>query len=293
MAVVRPPPSGSPVECLLEAQPFPAGLEGSLHPGAPEARSGAKARLGRLCHTLESDVIPRLLQTHGESVVALPRPDLVEVAAFAAALLHGDEAEVAGTLALARSRAQSIAWIYLELLAPVARLLGEWWSEDRCDFASVTVALGRLQRVLHELSPEFGREVDVPPNGRRILLCQHPQEQHSFGLAMVAEFFRRAGWEVLGGVGGAVSDPSALVATEWFDAVGFSLGTEQRAAWAAERIAAVRRESRNRQVIVVVGGSLIVRESGWATKVGADLAGQDAAQTVSALEQLLFPVKIP
>ena len=292
MSVVLPS-SGSPMECLLEASPFPEGPLGSVYPDAAHARSGAKARLGHLCHTLESDVIPRLLQTHGEAGRQMPRPDMVEVAAFANALLHGDEAEVAGVLATARRRGQSIAWIYLELLAPVARVLGEWWSDDRCDFASVTVALGRLQRVLHELSPQFGREVEVPPNGRRILFSQHPDEQHSFGLAMVAEFFRRAGWEVLGGVGGAVPDPSALVASEWFDVVGFSLGTEQRAAWAAERIAAVRRESRNRQVSVVVGGSLIVREPGWATKVGADLAGQDAAQTVSALEQLLFPVKIP
>ena len=290
---VVPPQAGSPLECLLEASPFPAGPPGSAYLDAAQARSGAKARLGHLCHTLESDVIPRLLQTHGETGRAVPRPDMVEVAAFANALLHADEAEVAGALATARRRGQSIAWVYLELLAPVARLLGEWWSDDRCDFASVTVALGRLQRVLHELSPQFGREVEVPPNGRRVLFCQHPGEQHSFGLAMVAEFFRRGGWEVLGGVGGSVPDPSALVASEWFDVVGFSLGTEQRAAWAAERIAAVRRESRNRKVLIVVGGALVVREPAWAARLEADLAGQDAGRTLEQLERLLSGVKTP
>lgn len=288
---VIPPRAGSPMECLLELASRPPGNEGSVHADALHARSGAKARLGQLCQTLESDVIPRLLRSHGELDRTLPRPDPVEVAAFAQALLHGAEAEVAGALAQARRRGQSIAWIYLELLAPVARLLGEWWFDDRCDFASVTVALGRLQRLLHELSPQFGREVGVPPNGRRILLSQHPDEQHSFGLAMVAEFFRRAGWEVLGGVGGAAPEISPLVGSEWFDAVGFSLGTEQRAEWAAERIAAVRRESRNPQVQVVVGGALIVRDPSWAVRLGADLAGVDAGRVLGALEQLLSAVK--
>ncbi|MCK7500875.1 MAG: hypothetical protein MZW92_69870 [Comamonadaceae bacterium] len=58
---------------------------------------------------------------------------------------------------------------------------------------------------------------------------------------MVAEFFRRDGWEVVGGVGGAVDDPGRARAQEWVDVVGFS--HRQRTAagrGCAARIEAVR-----------------------------------------------------
>ena len=89
------------------------------------------------------------------------------------------------------------------------------WSEDECDFSTVTVALGRLQRLLRELSPAFGTEIEYPANGRRALFAQAPDEQHSFGLSMVAEFFRRQGWDVFGVVGCGIENPADRVRKEW------------------------------------------------------------------------------
>ena len=278
MPTGSPPRVTTPLECLLDSAAWPAGSAG---------QEDDRGRLGRLAHALESDVIPRLLRSHGADPALQPRPDVEEVASFAQALLDADEAEIAAALVPPRRRGHDMASVCLDLLAPAARLLGQWWSEDRCDFASVTVALGRLQRLLHELSPAFGREVKVPVGGRRILLSQHPDEQHSFGLVMVAEFFRRHGWDVLGGVGTAVREPARLAATEWFDAVGFSLGSEQRAEWARERIAEVRRDARNRRVVVLVGGPLIVGDPSWADRVGADVAGVDAMRALRLLEPLI------
>jgi MerR family transcriptional regulator, light-induced transcriptional regulator len=151
----------------------------------------------------------------------------------------------------------------------------------------VTICLGRLQRLLREWSPSFGTEVEHPANGRRILLAQHHEEHHSFGLSMVAEFFRCAGWEVLGGVGGAVPDPSAQVSREWFDAVGFSIGSETRIDWLKERIAQVRKVTRNRSVVVLVGGPLFVLQPAWAQSVGADASGHDGGQAPKLAEDLL------
>jgi methanogenic corrinoid protein MtbC1 len=202
-------------------------------------------------------------------------------------ILNASDAVVGANLTGWRSRGLSMTTIYLHLLAPAARQLGVLWSEDRCDFASVTVGLGRLQRLLRECSPEFGIEVEHPPNGRRILLAQPSDEQHSFGLSMVAEFFRRAGWEVLGGVGGAVHDPSAQVAREWFDAVGFSIGSESRIDWLKERIATVRSASRNRDLVVMVGGPLFTLNPGLAGVVGADVSGHDGGSAPEQAEGLL------
>jgi MerR family transcriptional regulator, light-induced transcriptional regulator len=260
---------------------------GSAWPTALAERSDAKARLAKLARALESDVIPRLVGAHGNEPRAAVHLEAREIEGFVALLRNGSDAELAAAVAATHRRGLSVEAIFLELFAPAARHLGELWVADRCDFSTVTISLGRLQRLLREWSPAFGTEVEHPANGRRILLAQHSDEQHSFGLSMVAEFFRRAGWEVLGGVGGAVPDPSAQVSREWFDAVGFSIGSETRIDWLKERIAQVRKVTRNRSVVVLVGGPLFVLQPAWAQSVGADASGHDGGQAPKLAEDLL------
>jgi MerR family transcriptional regulator, light-induced transcriptional regulator len=263
------------------------GSHGSAWPTALAERSDAKARLSRLAQALESDVIPRLVGVHGKQPRAAVHLEPREIEGFVGLLRNGTDAELAAAVAATNRRGLTVEAIFLELFAPAARHLGELWVADRCDFSTVTISLGRLQRLLREWSPAFGTEVEHPANGRRILLAQHSEEQHSFGLSMVAEFFRRAGWEVLGGVGGAVPDPSAQVSREWFDAVGFSIGSETRIDWLKERIAQVRKVTRNRSVVVLVGGPLFVLQPAWAQSVGADASGHDGGQAPKLAEDLL------
>jgi methanogenic corrinoid protein MtbC1 len=250
----------------------------------------AKERLARLARTLESDVIPRLVQLHrsGEAVEPVAAaPGVAEVERFVAYVAEGSEAQSAQVVDELRRRGMSIETVYLKLLAPAARRLGELWTEDRCDFSTVTVGLGRLQRLMRELSPAFGSEVEHPPNGRRVLLTQADDEQHSFGLCMVAEFFRRAGWEVQGGVAGSGIDAVASVRRDWYDAVGFSVGIETRLDWVAGRIAALRRASRNSGVVVLVGGPVFALHPDWHDRVGADVAVPDGSAAPSLAESLL------
>jgi MerR family transcriptional regulator, light-induced transcriptional regulator len=161
------------------------------------------------------------------------------------------------------------------------------WEEDECDFSTVTVALGRLQRLLRELSPAFGSEVEHPANGRRALFVQPRDEQHSFGLSMVAEFFRRDGWDVIGGVGGAVADPALIVRDEWVDVVGFSVGTDGRLPWLRETISAVRKASRNPALRVLVGGPPFAAHPEWADDTGADGTARDGKDAPNVAELLL------
>jgi MerR family transcriptional regulator, light-induced transcriptional regulator len=265
----------------------PAASVGSVWSSGPAERVDAKARLAKLAQALESDVIPRLVGAHHtqpRSAIALEER---EIEGFVALLRNGSDAEIGAAVSATHRRGFTVEALFLELFAPAARHLGELWVADRCDFSTVTICLGRLQRLLREWSPAFGTEVEHPANGRRILLAQHPDEQHSFGLSMVAEFFRRAGWEVLGGVGGAAPDPSAQVSREWFDAVGFSIGSQTRIDWLKERIAQVRKATRNRSVVVLVGGPLFVLQPAWAQSVGADASGHDGGAAPKLAEGLL------
>lgn len=284
-------PQGSLAHDCVDGPASWAGAQGDgAWPGMDPAMSAAKDRLFRLARAIESDVIPRLVQAHRatESLRPLaPKPTEADVQAFVADIVGDREEAVAASLDRMRQRGLPVEMLYLDLLAPAARLLGEMWNDDQCDFATVTVALGRLQCLLRELSPAFGTEVAHPPNGRRALFAQPRDEQHSFGLSMVAEFFRRDGWEVVGGVGGAVDDPGARTRQEWVDVVGFSIGSELRLEWLRSRIAVVRESSRNRNIVVLCGGPIFTLHPQWLTHVGADATALDGREAPNVADRLL------
>jgi methanogenic corrinoid protein MtbC1 len=286
---MRPRPSrrSIPSECQTASIPMTGLGSGSAWPTANAEREDAKVRLAKLARTLEADVIPRLVGAHRDPTVEMPHVEAREIEHFVGLLRDGSDLDLSAAVERWRQHGLAVDAIFLELFSPAARHLGDLWVADRCDFSTVTICLGRLQRLLREWSPAFGAEVDHPPNGRRVLLAQHPDEQHSFGLSMVAEFFLREGWEVLGGVGGAVPDPSAQVARDWFDAVGFSVGGETRTEWLRGRVAHVRAASRNRDIVILVGGPLAVLDTGIATAVGADGSGHEGGRAPQLAEELL------
>jgi methanogenic corrinoid protein MtbC1 len=259
----------------------------------------AKERLAHLARAIEADVIPRLVQAHRPPAAAAhsgpvgaAAPSAGEVAAFVALIVGDSEAGILAAVDANRRAGLSVEGLYLDLFAPAARLLGEMWSDDRCDFSTVTVALGRLQRLLRELSPSFGTEVEHPANGRRAMFAQPADEQHSFGLSMVAEFFRREGWDVFGVIGGVTDDPVARVRKEWADMVGFSIGSELRLDWLRGCIAEVRRMSRNPDVVVMVGGPIFALNPEWVALVGADGTACDAREATCIAGRLLMTKRV-
>ncbi len=281
--------------CALPPAAWPAGAQGSSWSNAEADTHDAKQRLARLARAIETDVIPRLVQAHrphpgqlGDAAIG-PAATVSEseVQSFVANVINDSEALIASTVSLLRERGVTVATLYLELLGPAARQLGMMWDEDLCDFSTVTVALGRLQRLMREWSPAFGAEVDHPPHGRRALFVQPGDEQHSFGLSMVAEFFRRDGWDVLGGVGGAVTDPSTKVRDEWVDIIGFSVGSDSRIPWLKETIRAARAAARNPNLVVLVGGPPFTLRPELADEVDADGTARDGREAPHLAERLM------
>jgi MerR family transcriptional regulator, light-induced transcriptional regulator len=266
-------------ECNPEPVAWPAGQAGPAGAGGaggPDTNlSAAKLRVASLARTIETEILPRLVKQHRPperepTQGAAAGVAAAEVQAMVHALVDDSEARVSALVQQLRGRGVSVATLFLDLLTPAARALGELWEEDRVDFATVTVGLGRLQVLLRQLSPDFGSEVEHPRHGRRVLLTQPDTEQHMFGLSMVAEFFRRDGWDVLGGVAGVGIDATAWVRRDWFDAVGFSIGSELSLPWLRDTIGQVRKVSRNRSLVVLVGGPIFSLHPAWAADVGAD-----------------------
>jgi methanogenic corrinoid protein MtbC1 len=120
-----------------------------------------------------------------------------------------------------------------------------------------------------------------------VLLAQMPGEQHGLGLAMVAHFFRRAGWCVQEERAASSADLIGIVHRNWFGLIGISVSCTDRLQQLAIDIRAIRRQSRNRDIGVLVGGPPFMSDPQLALLVGADATACDARQAVSQAQSLI------
>ena len=291
-SALEPSQSCEPMD-EAESQCLGQDVGGSL-PGAAEQPT-PRERVARIVRTIESDIIPRLVRAHrvsdadAESQRHARAVDSLagEVPGFARRLLVDDTRCVEATLEDLLAEGVAAERLCLDLLAPSALELGRLWEEDRCSFSDVTVGVGRLQRMMRRLGPLLGQEVTLPAQGRRALLLPAPGEQHTFGVSIVAEFFRRDGWDVAGHPDPRAADPASLVHSEWFDLIGISVGSRSRLDWLRGGIATIRQASRNRDLVVMLGGPYLRERPQAGLEVGADLVAVDGAQAPGLAERWL------
>lgn len=298
-------------EQLLEAHEFDLGSTGFAghqtrnSPQPVELALKAKRRRAIppaqvLARTIEAEIIPRLVLALREASRSNGEPDLAaictaEVADFARLVLAGDMAEACESIEAMRSRGQSLEQIYLDLMEPAARRLGDLWNADICDFVAVTVAIMRLQQILHEFALAFRREAEPREHGHRALLVPASGEKDSFGhlmfgtfaLVMAAEFLRRDAWDVYVDSSASNEEATGMVRREWFDVVGMSLSDESHLAELAAGIRQIRRASRNRAIGVIVSGPVFRNHPEMIKCVGADAAASDGRQAAVQADNLM------
>lgn len=221
------------------------------------------------------------------------RPDGVapeDVVEFSRLILKRDTADAFAFMEQMRDRGASEEALYLDLLAPTARRLGDLWVADLCDFTEVTIGLGRLQHAMHELSFDFHRHALNMSQQRRILLLPAPGEQHTMGLLMVGEFFRRSGWDVWSAPWSSRDDMLTMVQHQWFPVVGLSISCDRHLDELTRGIQRIRKESRNESVGIMVGGPLVLDHPEVVARVGADATATDARDAAVQAEKLLESV---
>jgi MerR family transcriptional regulator, light-induced transcriptional regulator len=251
-------------------------------------------RLERLERTIQNELVPRLMTSHrvgpmSPAMAAAAGRVLSgnDVTAFVAAVRSQDDNLGAQFVRSVLSEGATVEAVYLDLLAPSARRLGDMWDNDECDFVEVTVALGRMQRLLRDLSQVFLAESGhAEPVGNILLTCV-PGEQHTLGIIMVGEFLLRDGWRVLVGAPWTESDLLSMVATDWYDVIGFSVGTESRLSVLRRDIRRLRQASRNPNVQIMVGGQLFAEDPSLAEQVGVNAIALDAREAPNTARSLL------
>ncbi|UEM01350.1 cobalamin B12-binding domain-containing protein [Skermanella rosea] len=251
-----------------------------------------------LIDTVEAEIVPRLILAHRSPPEPLvvpaplsagfePAPCVDDVLELSSLLLKDQFRVASSFVQLVQSRGVPLESLYLDLLAPAARHLGDLWTNDICHFGDVTIGLCRLQQVLRDFSPAFLNEASTRDDGRRALLMSVPGGQHTFGISMVAEFFRRARWDVTTGAPVARDELIRTVRSQWFSVVGLSVSCEVQVEVLASTIRLIRRASRNPAVGIMVGGPVFVTHPELVTLVGADVTALDAREAPLQAENLL------
>lgn len=259
-------------------------------PGAGPDRPDMSRSAG-LASTIEGEIIPRLVLAQraasGEARQDRKGPlvlDASHIEQLADLLMTQDAPVALAYVEAIRGQGTSLGSIYLDLLAPTARRLGELWHEDRCSFFEVTLGLCALHQLLRSLAPGTVRGGRDTALQRRVLLCPAPGEQHTFGLVMVGEFFRRSGWDVRFENPETVADLSRLVRGDYFAVVGITVGCTTPLKGVAPAILAARRASCNRSLGVLVGGSIINARPELVSLMGADATAGDGRRAVQQAE---------
>jgi methanogenic corrinoid protein MtbC1 len=268
---------------------FGAGLRGVITAPLEAVRRRASGQVEQhdsVNTIIESEIIPRLLMAHSATDTRT-RPRLLrgitpdEASRFAELPLRLEAAslleEVDGFIA----KGASVETICLDLLAPAARMLGEMWERDECDFLDVTMGLWRLQEVMREVaarSPVDFAGMALPYSA---LFSPMPGDHHNFGTLMLDEVFARGGWRSEALVKPERRELLDRLARQPFDLIGLTLARDCPSAALSNLIKAVRNVSANPHIIVLVGGRMINENPVMAMEVGADGTGADA---LSALE---------
>lgn len=261
----------------------------------------------RLLEAIEGELIPRLMMVHAAgatvdsvspanesgfrlrsvppvSVQSPERPgdwqneDIVRFAEWASLSDVGNMIEFVES---AFERGVSLTDVYLNLVAPTARLLGDNWLSDRASFIDVHMGLLELHRLVsHFELTDFDM---TESSGHNILLSATPGDQHTFGILLVADFFRRAGWEVDNDSGHTEDQIARKVASASFSCIGLSLYNEEHLHDMTRCIARLRDSSLNEDVLIVVGGEYFAGKASPSAIVGADLCVLDAGTAVAEI----------
>lgn len=245
-----------------------------------------------LSSLIEGEIIPQLLAAHG--VPGLPagiqrsaRISSDDVRRFAPLALVLEADELLQHVEQLLERGIAAESIFVDLLAPAARKLGEFWESDTCDFVDVTIGLWRLQEVMREIAWRTPAIAGSLFSARTALFSPFPGEQHSFGSLMVEEIFSRGGWQSELLIEPQRRDLLAMVGGRHFDLIGLTVSCGCHSGELSDLINAVRSVSLNPKLFVLVGGRTINEDPALADLVGADGTAADGPTALALAERIV------
>lgn len=226
-------------------------------------------------------VVPEDLESMGTGAAGeVPRGEAPWAERLEARMVEGDVAGAWGVVEAALASGTEPTGVYTDMLAPALASIGDRWAAGDVAVEQEHLASAVASRLIGRLGPRFARR--GRPRGT-IVAAMPPGERHGFGVSMLADVLRGAGYAVLD-LGPDTPVESLLAATrrvERLSAVCLSVAYDEVLPSAAEMIAAVRAEL-GAGVPVVVGGRAVREETVGA--LGADIWSDDPTDVVRLVE---------
>lgn len=234
-------------------------------------------------------IVPELLMRNKNLLITqsddAAHPTEADVLKLSSLILGPDNSDALEYIYSLRERGLTLDNLYLELLEPTARHLGDLWNIDKIDFFAVTLGVGRLQRIVHHFTDLD--KLKPYDEKRRALLLVPPGEDHNFGAQIVQRFLRAAGWSVMTLDGGESARAADLVSREWIVVVGLSIIADIQIDELRHLIKSIRSRSLNPHIGIIIGGPIVVTHPELVSAVGADGTARNAPAAVVLAETIL------
>jgi len=234
---------------------------------------------------VDVDDLDAVARQAGRSGSARPRRNRKpDSSALAARLVAGDESGAWALIENAMTSSLAPEAVYVDLLAPALREIGDGWAAGRYGVAQEHRATVVAQRLLGRLGPRFARR------GRKrgtVVVTTPSGEQHGLPSAIVADLLRGVGFEVVDLGADTPADSTVDAALEAPRLVAVVIGVTTSGKDAAVRATARAVRGADIDAPIVIGGAAI-RDAEHARRLGADAwSGNDGRSLVEAIERLV------
>jgi methanogenic corrinoid protein MtbC1 len=143
---------------------------------------------------LAVEAIERMAANLRTAAQAARKPSPSQIDQLCKALLSRDLDAGTAMISGLGTEGASIDEIYNVYLAAAARRMGEMWENDEISFTDVTVGASRILAILRSLRDPHRSTRSF--NSRLALFATVPNEQHTIGISIAADLFRREGWDI-------------------------------------------------------------------------------------------------
>lgn len=259
---------------------------------ALEALRGVLAQeLPSRVRPLADDYLARALPAIDAAASPEPEPPAADsaagklVAAYLDALWEGHPLKAISIIDDATNDGWSVPDLYLHVLAPAQREIGQRWLINQISTAEEHLATVTTRRTMAQLR---GRTKAPPARGKTVVSAMVPEDLHDIGLQMASDFFEFDGWRTLF-LGANVPTPDLVSALERYraDLLLLSAALTKNLTAVRDTIHAVRYHPPARGTQIVVGGLAFTGLTDLAEQYGADGYAADATEALRVGNRLV------
>lgn len=231
--------------------------------------------------TVDLDDLDAFVQRSGTDASRPRRRRVRRPSDLAARLVAGDEAGSWTLIEDAMTSSLSPEEVYVDLLVPALREIGDGWASGRYGIDEEHRATVIAQRVLGRLGPRFARR------GRKrgtVIVTTPPGEHHALPSAIVADLLRGIGFDVIDLGADVPATSTADAARRAARLVAVVIGATGPGRDAAVRTTTRALRAASIDAPILVGGAA-VNDADHARRLGADAwSGRDGRSLIAAVE---------